>query len=156
MLRVAVIAKCLAVNAGAIFVCDLLLDGFAIYGVWSYVVAAIAIELPDRVFLAVVRLWFGRVMEPMTDAWYVVRLVWAGAAFVLVFVLPLILSTRLPGILLADWLSPNLRIDGAWTYIATSAITMVVLIPFRQLGAFNWAYAFIRAPGMENEQPEST
>ena len=160
LIWVAAIAKCLAVNAGAIFLCSILLDGFAIHGFSSYALAAAGIELPSRAFLVVVRVW-GRLFESMIDAPYAVRLLTLGWWYVLVLVLPLVVSSCLPGLVLAEWLSPNLRIDGAWTYVVASVITMFVLMPFRQLKAFIWAYWFVRGTSEDAdshgvEQPEAT
>jgi len=69
------------------------------------------------------------------------RAIWAGGAVVLIFAVPLILSTCLLGLLIAEWLSPNLMIEGAWTCVGACAITAVLLLTARQLRALTCSIA---------------
>ena len=60
--------------------------------------------------------------------------------------LPVILSTCLPGLLVAEILSPNLKVEGVWTYVAACAIIAVLLMAIGQLRALRWLRAFLRPP----------
>ena len=133
------------VNAGALLVCDLTLDGFVIQGFRSYVWAAVAVEVPTVAFLAVVYLW-SRTMNKLDAIPRPLAFPWLVATFALVFVIPLLLSTCLPGLLLAEWVAPHLSITGAWTYVAGCAITASLLLSARQLRALMWYRGFVRGP----------
>jgi hypothetical protein len=71
-------------------------------------------------------------------------MIWLAGSYLLVLVVPLLLSTCLPGLLLAEWITPSLSITGTWTYIGACAITASLLLSVRQLRALTWVRAFLR------------
>jgi hypothetical protein len=134
-----------ALNSAAIFICDRLLSGFTVHGLSSYVVAAVAIELPTLAFMVVANFWLASLgLTTAREPWLVARWVWIGGSFVVFLALPLLVSTCLPGLLVAELVSPGLSIEGGWTYAASCAITAVILLSFRRLRALNWLRAFLR------------
>jgi hypothetical protein len=146
--RAAVLAlRGIVVNAGALLVCDLALDGFVIQGLRSYVWGAVALEVPTVAFLAIVNFWFASsTMNKLAAIPRPLGAIWLGGTFALVFAIPLLLSTCLPGLLLAEWLAPHLSITGAWTYVAACVITVFLLLSTRQLRALMWYRGFVRRP----------
>jgi hypothetical protein len=142
-------ARSLAIDLVALAVCRFLLGGFEIHGVWAYVLAAVGIELPTLLWLLTVRLWqrwaFSDSAGPDS---YAGRLAWVGVLVVLAFVVPLALATSLPGLLVAEWISP-LTISGAWTYVAASAITTALTLAFRQSRPLKFMAAFLKGEARE-------
>ncbi len=140
-------AESVALNSAAIFICDRLLSGFTVHGLSSYVLAAVAIELPTLAFLVVANLWLaslGLITSPEPS--FVVRWVWTYGSFVVFLGLPFLVSTGLPGFLVAERLSPDLSISGGRAYAAACVITAAVLLSFARLRALNWLRAFLRDP----------
>jgi hypothetical protein len=109
-------ARSVAINLLALFVCRLLLDDFELHGVWAYALAAVCIELPTLLWLLTVQFWQTRAFsDPAVLRGRVSQLVWVVALFALSLVVPLALATSVPGLLVAEWISP-LAINGFWTY----------------------------------------
>jgi hypothetical protein len=70
------------------------------------------------------------------------RWAWVSALFLVTIVAPLLLATSLPGLLVAEWISP-LRITGVWTYVAASAVTAALTIGLRQSRPLRFLRGFL-------------
>ncbi len=137
-------ARSLAINLLALAACRFLLDGFEIHGVWAYALAAVGIELPTLLWWLAIRLWQAKAFSDLVaDASYVGRLAWTALLVALTFVVPLALATSVPGLLVAEWISP-LAISGSWTYVAACAITTALTIAFRQSRPLKFMLGFLR------------
>jgi hypothetical protein len=137
-------ARSLAIDLLALAACRFSLSGFEIHGVWAYALAAVGIELPTLLWWLTIRLWATRGFpDSVADAPYVGRLAWVAALVVLTFVVPLVLATSVPGLLVAEWISP-LTISGFWTYVGACAITTALTIGFRQSRPLRYMRAFLR------------
>lgn len=148
-------ARSVAINLLALFVCRLLLDGFELHGVWAYALAAVCIELPTLLWLLTFEFWQARAFsDSAVGRGRVSQLVWVVALFALTLVVPLALATSVPGLLVAEWISP-LAINGFWTYVAASAITTGLTVAFRQSRPLRFVSRFLKAQVVE-ETSEGT
>ena len=137
-------ARSLAINLLALAVCRFALSGFEIHGVWAYALSAVGIELPTLLWMLTVQLGQAKAFSGWVEhASYVGIRVWAALLVALTLVVPLALATSLPGLVVAEWISP-LTISGFWTYVAACAITTALTLAFRQSRPLRFMSAFIR------------
>jgi hypothetical protein len=137
-------ARSLAINLLALAACRFLLNSFALHGAWAYALAAVGIELPTLLWWLTIQLWQAKAFsDSVADASYAGRLVWVAVLVALAFVVPITLATSLPGLLVAEWISP-LTISGFWTYVAACAITTALTVAFRQSRPLKFMLGFLR------------
>jgi hypothetical protein len=149
-------ARSLAINLIALAACRFLLNSFEIRGVWAYALAAVGIELPTLLWWLAIQLWQAKAFsDSVADASYVGRLAWVAVFVALTFVVPLALATSVPGLLVAEWISP-LTISGLWTYGAACAITTALTIAFRQSRPLKFMLGFLRGEAVGPSQPVET
>jgi uncharacterized membrane protein YvlD (DUF360 family) len=142
-------ARTLCVNSLALFLCDLLLGSFSIHGVSAYLIAAIGIELPTLAWIALAHLGSDRLERSIDNPGYESRAAstaWAAGVFTIWIMLPILLMTSVPGILVAVWLSPSLNVHGFWTYVDASAITATIILVLRNSRPFKGLRGFIAGP----------
>jgi uncharacterized membrane protein YvlD (DUF360 family) len=135
-------------NAIALLSCRLLLSGFHIRGWMNYAVAAIVIELPSILWWFAFATWNRRVTlggDKPPSPW---SPLWVAGSETLIFVAPILLATYVPGVLLAEWMTP-MSIRGFWTYVSACAITAAILISLRGAEPLRRALAWIRATPKE-------
>jgi hypothetical protein len=122
-----------------------------------YALAAVGIELPTLLWWLAIQLWQAKAFtDSVADASYVGRLAWVAVLVALTFVVPLALATSVPGLLVAEWISP-LTITGFWTYVAACAITTALTIAFRQSRPLKFVLRFLRGDAhVETPEPVET
>jgi uncharacterized membrane protein YvlD (DUF360 family) len=138
-------------NGAALYVCRSLLSGIHLRGFTNYVFAAIAVELPAIGWWFAWLLWSRIAIEDKHPLKRRSRL-WVITGESLLFVAPLLLATALPGLLLAEWLTP-LQIDGVWTYVGSCAIIATILISLRGAWPLRYARRFIHADPTADPSP---
>jgi hypothetical protein len=153
-------ARSFAINLLSLAACRFVLNGFELHGVWAYALAAAGIELPTLAWWLTVRLWQAKAVsdwwERAAAASRVGGIAFAVFVAALAIVLPVALATSVPGLLVAEWISP-LTIRGLGTYVAASAITSGLALAFRQSRSLRFASAFIKGPWSEGSpQPPET
>jgi hypothetical protein len=150
-------ARSLAINLLALAACRFLLNNFEIHGVWAYALAAVGIELPTLLWWLTIQLWQAKAFsDSVADASYFGRLAWVALLVALTFVVPLALATSVPGLLVAEWISP-LTINGFWTYVAACAITTALTIALRQSRPLKFMLGFLTREAREGtSQPVET
>jgi hypothetical protein len=150
-------ARSLAINVVALVACSVLLDNVEIHAVWAYALAAVGIELPTLLWWLAIRFWQARAFsDSVALDFYVGRLAWVAVLLALTFVVPLALATSVPGLLVAEWISP-LKIHGFWTYVAASAITAALTVALRQSRPLKYMAGFLRGEAREGTpQPVDT
>jgi hypothetical protein len=137
-----------------LFVCRLLLYGFELHGVWAYALAAVCIELPTLLWLLTFEFWQARAFsDSAVRRGRVSQLVWVVALFALSLVVPIALATSVPGLLVAEWISP-LAINGFWTYVAASAITTGLTVAFRQSRPLRFVSRFLKPRWLKRQARE--
>lgn len=146
--------RSVAINLLALAACRLLLNSFELHGVGAYVLAAVGIELPTFIWWLTVCLWQAKAFSDwVVDTTQAGRLAWVALLVALVFVVPVVLVTSVPGLLVAVWISP-LRIGGFWTYAAACAITTALTLAFRQSRPLRFMRRFLKgAPPEGTPQP---
>jgi putative membrane protein len=95
-----------AINAAALWVADALFDGVTIDGAWAYIIGSAVLGVANAV------------LKPLLA----------------VMTLPLILLTlgifylviNIAMVALAEWIAPDLSIDGFWTYVGTVVVVWAV------------------------------
>ena len=103
---VARLAFALAVNALALWVCDVIFDGVRIHGWWAYIIGAGVLGIANTVIKPVLTL----ITLPL--------IILTLGLFLLVI--------NIAMLALAEWIAPNFSIDGFWTYVGTVVIVWLV------------------------------
>ena len=96
----------LAINALALWVCDVIFDGVQIHGWWAYIIGAAVLGIANTVIkpiLAILKL-------PLI-------LVTLGLFYLLI---------NIAMVALAEWIAPNFSIDGFWTYVGVVVVIWAV------------------------------
>lgn len=134
----------------ALMICDFLLRGVTVDTFGSYVFAAVTLSLPTLFWLIAVIPFLEIFVSESADfgmyRWQVTGMMLGAVLIFVVVVCPLLLMTSLPGVLVADWLTPGLAITGGWTYLWTCLITTTVLACCRQLQPWTILHHMIRNP----------
>jgi putative membrane protein len=94
------------INAGALWIANVLFDGVRIHGWWAYIIGAAVLGIANAV------------LKPVLT----------------ILTLPLIILTlglfylaiNIAMLALAEWLAPNFSIDGFWTYLGAVVIIWLV------------------------------
>ena len=94
------------INAGALWIANVLFDGVRIHGWWAYIIGAAVLGIANAV------------LKPLLT----------------ILTLPLIIITlgffylliNIAMIALAEWIAPNFSIDGFWTYVGTVLVVWAV------------------------------
>jgi putative membrane protein len=95
-----------AINAAALWLADALFDGVAIDGGWAYIIGSAVLGVANAVLKPLLAL--------MTLPLILVTL----GVFYLVI--------NIAMVALAEWIAPNLSIDGFWTYVGTVVVIWAV------------------------------
>jgi putative membrane protein len=94
------------INGAALWVANALFDGVRIHGWWAYIIGAAVLGIANAVLKPVLAL--------LTLPLIIVTL----GLFLLVI--------NIAMVALAEWIAPNLSIDGFWTYVGTVVIVWLV------------------------------
>jgi putative membrane protein len=103
---VARLAFALAVNALALWVCDVIFDGVRIHGWWAYIIGAAVLGVANAIIKPIVAI--------LTLPLIIVTL---GLFYFLI---------NIAMVALAEWIAPNFSIDGFWTYVGVVVIIWAV------------------------------
>jgi putative membrane protein len=103
---VARLAFALAVNALALWVCDVIFDGVRIHGWWAYIIGAAVLGIANAIIKPIVAI--------LTLPLIIVTL---GLFYFLI---------NIAMVALAEWIAPNFSIDGFWTYVGVVVIIWAV------------------------------
>jgi putative membrane protein len=103
---VARLAFALAVNALALWVCDVIFDGVRIHGWSAYIIGAAVLGVANAIIKPIVAI--------LTLPLIIVTL---GLFYFLI---------NIAMVALAEWIAPNFSIDGFWTYVGVVVIIWAV------------------------------
>jgi putative membrane protein len=103
---VARLAFALAVNALALWVCDVIFDGVRIHGWWAYIIGAAVLGIANAIIKPIVAI--------LTLPLIIVTL---GLFYFLI---------NIAMVALAEWIAPNFSIDGFWTYVGVVFVVWAV------------------------------
>jgi putative membrane protein len=96
----------LAINALALWVCDVIFDGVRIHGWWAYIIGAAVLGIANTVIKPIVAI--------LTLPLIIVTL---GLFYLLI---------NIAMVALAEWIAPNFSIDGFWTYVGVVVVIWAV------------------------------
>ena len=96
----------LAINALALWVCDIIFDGVRIHGWWAYIIGAAVLGIANTVIKPIVAI--------LTLPLIIVTL---GLFYLLI---------NIAMVALAEWIAPNFSIDGFWTYVGVVVVIWAV------------------------------
>ena len=96
----------LAINALALWVCDIIFDGVRIHGWWAYIIGAAVLGIANAVIKPIVAI--------LTLPLIIVTL---GLFYLLI---------NIAMVALAEWIAPNFSIDGFWTYVGVVVVIWAV------------------------------
>ena len=103
---VARLAFALAINALALWVCDVIFDGVRIHGWWAYIIGAAVLGIANTIIKPIVAI--------LTLPLIIVTL---GLFYLLI---------NIAMVALAEWIAPNFSIDGFWTYVGVVVVIWAV------------------------------
>jgi putative membrane protein len=103
---VARLAFALAINALALWVCDVIFDGVRIHGWWAYIIGAAVLGIANAVVKPILAI--------LTLPLIIVTL---GLFYFLI---------NIAMVALAEWIAPNFSIDGFWTYVGVVVVIWAV------------------------------
>ncbi len=96
----------LAINAAALWVCDVLFDSVHISGFWAYFIGALVLGIANTI------------LKPILAILTLPLIIFTLGLFYLVI--------NIAMVALAEWIAPNFSIDGFWTYVGVVFIVWVV------------------------------
>jgi putative membrane protein len=96
----------LAINALALWVCDVIFDGVQIHGWWAYIIGAAVLGIANTVIKPILAI----LTLPLI-------LVTLGLFYLLI---------NIAMVALAEWIAPNFSIDGFWTYVGVVVVIWAV------------------------------
>jgi putative membrane protein len=96
----------LAINALALWVCDVIFDGVQIHGWWAYIIGAVVLGIANTVIKPILAI----LTLPLI-------LVTLGLFYLLI---------NIAMVALAEWIAPNFSIDGFWTYVGVVVVIWAV------------------------------
>jgi putative membrane protein len=96
----------LAINALALWVCDVIFDGVRIHGWWAYIIGAAVLGIANTIIKPIVAI--------LTLPLIIVTL---GLFYLLI---------NIAMVALAEWIAPNFSIDGFWTYVGVVVVIWAV------------------------------
>jgi putative membrane protein len=96
----------LAINALALWVCDIIFDGVQIHGWWAYIIGAAVLGIANAVIKPILAI--------LTLPLIIVTL---GLFYLLI---------NIAMVALAEWIAPNFSIDGFWTYVGVVVVIWAV------------------------------
>src|SRR5262245_7594314 len=96
----------LAINALALWVCDVIFDSVRIHGWWAYIIGAAVLGIANAVIKPIVAI--------LTLPLIIVTL---GLFYLLI---------NIAMVALAEWIAPNFSIDGFWTYVGVVVVIWAV------------------------------
>ena len=94
------------INAAALWVADALFSGVRIHGWWAYIIGAAVLGIANAV------------IKPVLALLTLPLIILTLGFFLLVI--------NIGMVALAEWIAPNLSIDGFWTYVGTVVIIWLV------------------------------
>jgi putative membrane protein len=103
---VARLAFALAINALALWVCDVIFDGVQIHGWWAYIIGAAVLGIANAIVKPILAI--------LTLPLIIVTL---GLFYFLI---------NIAMVALAEWIAPNFSIDGFWTYVGVVVVIWAV------------------------------
>src|SRR3954465_2690239 len=95
-----------AINAGALWIADALMDGVTINGWWAYIIGAAVLGIANAILKPILAI--------LTLPLIVVTL---GLFYLLI---------NIAMVALAEWIAPDFSIDGFWSYVGTVVIVWAV------------------------------
>jgi putative membrane protein len=96
----------LAINALALWVCDVIFDGVQIHGWWAYIIGAAVLGIANTIIKPILAI--------LTLPLIIVTL---GLFYLLI---------NIAMVALAEWIAPNFSIDGFWTYVGVVVVIWAV------------------------------
>jgi putative membrane protein len=96
----------LAINALALWVCDVIFDGVRIHGWWAYIIGAAVLGIANAIIKPIVAI--------LTLPLIIITL---GVFYLLI---------NIAMVALAEWIAPNFSIDGFWTYVGVVVVIWAV------------------------------
>ena len=96
----------LAINALALWVCDVIFDGVRIHGWWAYIIGAAVLGIANAIIKPIVAI--------LTLPLIIITL---GLFYLLI---------NIAMVALAEWIAPNFSIDGFWTYVGVVVVIWAV------------------------------
>ena len=96
----------LAINALALWVCDIIFDGVRIHGWWAYIIGAAVLGIANAIIKPIVAI--------LTLPLIIITL---GLFYLLI---------NIAMVALAEWIAPNFSIDGFWTYVGVVVVIWAV------------------------------
>ena len=96
----------LLINAAALWVANVLLDGVHISGFWAYFIGALVLGIANGI------------LKPILAILTLPLIILTLGLFLLVI--------NIAMVALAEWIAPNFSIDGFWTYVGVVVIIWIV------------------------------
>jgi putative membrane protein len=94
------------INAGALWIADVLFDSVRIHGWWAYIIGAAVLGIANAV------------LKPVLAILTLPLIILTLGLFYLVINIAMLALT--------EWIAPNFSIDGFWTYVGTVVIIWLV------------------------------
>ena len=94
------------INAGALWIANVLFDGVRIHGWWAYIIGAAVLGIANAI------------IKPILALLTLPLIILTLGLFLLVI--------NIAMVALAEWIAPNFSIDGFWTYVGVVVLIWIV------------------------------